>query len=221
MITLCSDELIAINTIVDNLSIYGLPFLGIDEDSGHDECTEQERDAHVLHELEKKEIIIGNQLTDKGLVLTKLLNDYKKCDKYVFINHLRIALSEEKHAVVIEEKENSTFHITRTLKVTLEKQLILSAPFLQRKTRDRFIPFKKEKFLVKDFDAELDDNRWTDLILLQKHEEQQVMDYRIYYMDKESGYCYDYINQERMEKSPKDIRVDLMELLEIGGETHV
>lgn len=213
MITLRSEELIAINSIIDDNPIYGITLID-------DDIPEQERVAQVMRDLEKKEIIANNQLTDKGLVLTKLLYDYKKSETYVFLHNLRIALTDENHVIIIEKRANETFYITRSQKITLEKQWIRSAPFLQKETICNVRPFTNEKISQRAFEDEIDSKRWTEIMAIQKHVKHRIVINEVYYMDKEHGYCYRYDTQERIEKTPRDIRMDLMRLLEIGGITY-
>lgn len=209
MIGLQREELIAINAILDNQPIYGLSLIEPD-------IPENKRVEQVMKSLERKELIKGTSLTDKGLIVTRMLEEYKKSSRHVFINRLRVALIDKEYVIVIEKRGEDEYILNRTLKVTLEKKLILSAPFIQKETKRRFIPFIKEKVDLEVLERELDTSKWTDIMVIQKHEEKHMYMHMLYYMDLDEAYRYDYIHHERIEKTSQEIRQDLMEILEIG-----
>ena len=69
----------------------------------------------------------------------------------------------------------------------------------------------------KDIEDELNDLKWRDILLIQKHEENRTVLNKLYYMTENIGYCYDYILEERVQKESFELRIDLMDILEIGG----
>ena len=69
----------------------------------------------------------------------------------------------------------------------------------------------------KDIEDELNNLKWRDILLIQKHEENRTVLNKLYYMTENIGYCYDYILEERVQKESFEIRIDLMDILEIEG----
>ncbi|MFQ8704900.1 MAG: DUF5081 family protein [Thomasclavelia sp.] len=210
MIILDSEELIALNSVIDNIPIYGLQLNDTD-------LNEEKRVIKTINSLKDKEIMFDGSFTDKGLAVLRLLELYKKNTIHIFINRLRIAPLDNEQLIIIELKENNQFLISKTQKVTLEKKLILAIPYLQLPAKKRFIPFTISDMSKKDIENELNDQKWRDILLIQKHEENRTVLNKLYYMTENIGYCYDYILEARVQKESFEIRIDLMDILEIGG----
>lgn len=213
MIILDSEELIALNSVIDNIPIYGLQLMDADLD-------ENKRIDKIISSLKNKKIMYEDSFTDKGLAIIRLLDLYKKSPIHIFINRLRIAILNDEQVIVIELKTDKQFLISKIQKVTLEKKLILAIPYLQLESKKRFIPFTSINFEKKDLEKELDDEKWRDILVIQKHEERRIILDQIYYMDDDIGYCYDYILEKKQQKDSRDIRIDLMTILEIGGDSN-
>lgn len=206
-----SEELIALNAVIDNVPIYGLQLKDKD-------LEEKQRVCDVIDSLQKKEIIIEKSFTDKGFVMMKLLEEYKKSKIHIFINKLRVVPIDDDNVIVIELRNDNEFLISRIQKVALEKKFIEASKFLQQSSRKRFIPYANEKMSKKELEEELDDSKWEEVLLIQKHEEKNMFLNKLYFMNDNIGYCYDYISEEKTKKEPRDIRIELMDILEIGGQ---
>ena len=111
-----SEELIALNAVIDNVPIYGLQLKDKD-------LEEKQRVCDVIDSLQKKEIIIEKSFTDKGFVMMKLLEEYKKSKIHIFINKLRLVPIDDDNVIVIELRNDNEFLISRIQKVALEKKL--------------------------------------------------------------------------------------------------
>lgn len=210
MITLNQEELISLNSMIDNEPIYGLRL--VDK-----ELPEETRMENVIDSLGTKEILMNGELSDKGFILARWLLDYKKCKTHVFINTLRVALVDDEHVVVIQIEQKDHYKISRLHKVEFAKHIVTSAPFLMRESKKRFLPYTAYYMTQEELEEELDDLRWTEILLIQKHENQHVLEHVLYYMSEQVGYCYKYLEKEKIQKEPNDIRIELMKILEIGG----
>ena len=124
MITLTSEEILAMNGLLDGEAIEGLAIKASEE-------PEEERLRNVNESLTEKEFLINGKLSDKFVATAAMLKRYKESEHKIFINNLRIALVDEFRAVVLEQLPNGNISFSYMLKISIVEEYIEDADFLR------------------------------------------------------------------------------------------
>ena len=213
MIVLSSEELLAMNGLIDGAPIDGIQLNASDE-------PEENRLIKLKESLTEKGFLTNNELNDKFMVTAKLLKLYKLSDHKVYINNLRIALVENDYAIVLDVLPSHEVSFSRVPRITIIKKYIEAAEFLRKGQKAKFFDYDKESFSEAEFEEELDSKEWDNFMVVQTHKKKALTIFKAYYFDDQEAHCYDYIKKVKQQRGAKDFRMDLLDILEIniGGE---
>lgn len=207
MKTLNTEELIALNSILGGDAILGVKLQGNGE-------SEEKRVADVEKSLEEKEYMSQNDFTDLGLISIRFLEDYKDAKKHVFINNLRMALTEKTRVNIIgKEKEEYTFMQRERIEFIYE--LMKKIPFLQKAQKKRFFDYEKIKKSVEEIEERLESETWQSILVVQEYDKNIIKSYGMYYYNEGTCYHYDCIEEMEQERGAQDFRDELLEMFEI------
>ncbi|MGL5548534.1 MAG: DUF5081 family protein [Culicoidibacterales bacterium] len=164
--------------------------------------------------LTKKGIYENGSLSEYGQLIVDQLDSYKCSRKHLYINQLRIAIISERDVVVIELMKDAEFKIIALNKVSLVKLLIEQSSFLTMSSEsvdmsEIAIPMSSDAF------EHILDGVWYELLIVQVYCEKKLRENKVYCMKKAEACCYDYLQQYYLQKTPKAIRLDLLELFEL------
>ncbi|MBC2259810.1 DUF5081 family protein [Listeria booriae] len=207
MISLTHDELQAMNGVIDNKLLFGVTFTNSNENS-------EERVEIAQKGLAEKGYILDGKLTDKFLIVARLLDEYKKSERYLFINNLRISLEKGPYAKVIELTDKE-ITISRVPKITVVKKYVEVSEFFKKYQKAQFFPFEEQTITMEAYEEDLDSGEWDNLMVIQKYEKEQLQDMRTYYFNDVQAYCYNFITNKKQERGAKDFRNELLLLLEV------
>jgi len=208
MIVLSAEELLAMNGLIDGVEIAGIKLTASEE-------AEEVRVAKLKKSFTEKEFLVDEKLSNKFMVTAKLLEYYKSSERKVFINNLRIGLTEDDYAVVLDILPSHEVSFSRVPRITVMKKYVEAAEFLRQGQKVSFFDYEKENFSEEEFELELDSEEWKDLIVVQKYRRKALTDFRTYYFNDKEAYCYDYKDKTRQQRGAKDFREDLLGILEI------
>jgi len=211
MIVLSAEELIAMNGLIDGDPIAGIRLTASDE-------AEDVRLEKLKKSFTEKEFIVDEKLSDKFMVTARLLEDYKASERKVFINNLRIALTEEDYAIVLDILSSHEVSFSRVPRITVMKKYVEAAEFLRQEQKFSFFGYEKESFSEEAFEAELDSKDWENLMVVKKYRKKSLASFKTYYFDTHEAFCFDYSDKTRQQRGAKDFREDLLSILEIDVE---
>ena len=78
---------------------------------------------------------------------------------------------------------------------------------------------KKEKMPLDIFSNKtIPEKEEKEVLYIKKEKDSEVVLYNIYYIEDESVYKYDALNEEVCEINPKEIRIELAKILGVKGE---
>ena len=207
--TVTLEEVIAINGLLDRKAIEGIIMK-------HSNVPEEERLEKVNESFSKKGFIIDGKLTDKFMITTELLKRYKASEHKIFINQLRIALVDEKFAIVLELLPNDEISLSYVPRITVVKKYIEASHFLQQEQKETFFPYEKLPCTVEEYELDLERKEWTSLMVIQVYVTERMKKYLTYYFDEEEAYCFDHLEKTKQQRGANDFRLDLAYLFEEG-----
>lgn len=207
-------EMLCFNSLLDGKKVYGITF---DYDS---DCDEKIFIQETLESLREKELLTdAYKLTEKGAVMVKILEEYKKSATYLTVNNTFIASIDSKYGVVINcpvEGGREKYLMTALSKKEIIDYLLESRPDIGNKYRKYKISSKIE-FDGQELYEDLVKYESDKIIYIKKEKNNQVELERIYYWDDKQGYFYECREQIRVEMEPGEICGILCEMLEIEG----
>ena len=211
MITLTSEEILAMNGLLDGKAIEGLAIKASEE-------PEEERLRKVNESLTVKEFLTNGKLSDKFMATAELLKRYKSSEHKIFINNLRTALVDELYIIVLDLLPNGDITFSYMPRVTIIKKYIEAADFLRGEQKIRFFEHEKEACTVEKFEEELNRKEWSNVMVIQTYVKQRMKHFRTYYFDDKEAYCFDHLEKTMQQRGPRDFRIDLVKLFEIEAE---
>ena len=215
MIVLTTEELLAINGMLDGKEINGIQL----KPSG---AAPEVRRQNIEQSLTRKEFLINGQLSDKFMATAELVKRYKASKHKVFINNLRIGLIDEDYAVVLELRPTWEISVSYVPRITIVKKYIEASEFLRGGQNPTFFGYDKKPCTIEEFEAELDRKEWPNMMLVQTYTNNQLLIFKTYCFDDNKAYCYDHQEDIKQQRGPQDFRKDLVKVLKIenaaGGD---
>ena len=208
MIVLTTEELLAINGLLDGKEIQGVQL----KPNG---ATPEGRLQKIEQSMTKKELLINGQLSDKFMETTELLKRYKASKHKVFINNLRIGLIDEDYGVVLELRPTGEITVSYVLRITIVKKYIESSEFLRGGQKATFFDYDKNPCTIDEFEAELECKEWSNMMLVQTYTNHQLRIFKTYCFDDSEAYCYDHQDETKQQRGSQGFRKDLVEILKI------
>lgn len=206
-----NDEMIGLNSIIDKNDIFGINLIppSLNEQVDFVDKT--------INSLKVKGLIDDKgKLRKIGVIPIRLIEEYKNASQYIFINDFRIAFCEKDNFVILIQVENG-YELLRLSKIVLLTQLLKKYSFLclaQDKNIKPSVPYDVSYDLWEEC---LDNISLEEIIIISKYKNKEILDLGIIYGSDNSGY-YDIINQKNHLLFARDLRIKLMELLEIESE---
>ena len=214
MIVVSSDEIIAMNDLLDGAPIEGLAIQTSEE-------LEEARLKKVNKSLTEKEFLIDGKLSDKFMATAELLKRYKESEHKIFINNLRIALVDESRTIVLELLPNGDITFSYTPRLVVVKKYIEAAEFLRGEQEVSFSDDEKEPYTDEAYEEDLNRKEWSNVMVVQTYVKQRMTLFQTYYFDDKEAYCFDHLEKTKWQRGPNDFTTDLINLFEIIEEGEV
>ncbi|TDW16242.1 uncharacterized protein DUF5081 [Breznakia blatticola] len=214
MIALNTNEILALNGLLDSEAIHGIKLPTVPQEQ------EEAVTKEVIESLTEKEFFIDGKMSDKLFAITQLLEEYKTSERYVFINQMRIGLKDEDEVTFLEINEDETIYLGRIQRVNIVKQIVGNSEFLKKEQKTRYFGNEEKDCSFDEYTEYVNskNDEWKDMIVIQVYQEEQLQNFYTYYMSDNEGYCYNHLRKTSKEKGPKDIRQDLIDILEVVGD---
>ena len=207
-----SEELIAMNGLLDGKAIEGLAIKASEE-------PEQVRLKKVNESLTAKEFLVNGKLSDKFMATTELLKRYKASNHKIFINNLRIAVLDGTYTAVLELLPDGDITFSYTPAVVVVKKHIEASEFLRQDQKARFFEYEKKPCTDEEYKADLIRPEWENVMVVQTYLNQRMNVYQTYYFNDKEAYRYDHIKNTKQQRGSKDFRLDLVKLFDLeAGE---
>lgn len=201
-------EMICFNSMIDERELFGvrLPLeLLSDRKMYINQTKESLRQKGILDE--------HYNITAAGRVPVKLLYEYKKAEKHIIFNNMRIALIDRKNIIAIGE-ESSDYSILAVPKTGFLQLVLNHFPFMRGGGGRNKMTYKQP--VSQDvWEAGLTDVAPEDLFMFVTYRKERVSGQFFIYQQQGKIFCYDYLREWLMEQSTQDIKWRLMDLLEI------
>ena len=201
-------ELICFNSVLDGSNIFGVqisaPLIaGEDYVSG------------TLESLKEKEYLDGDgKPTPMFFMAVRMLDQYKKAKKHLFINQSRIAFTDDDHLILLSEVEEG-FQFIKMHKLLYLQSLVLSTPFLKKK--DNGVENSKT-VEPKDFAKTFEENDVIEMnFCIEKFEDKKINGAVIMCNIGENGYLYDLSTKQRTTCGPTKLRKTLAGFFGVTG----
>lgn len=194
-------EIIAMNQIAGYDELFGLPL-----------HVEQYEDNVLREALTEKDIIKEDTLTDIGVMLVTLFEQYHLATTHIFMNRSRIAFDHDSMIAFIKEKD--TIDLVRKNKVKVVEDIVMGNSYLQKEQQKKFIhPIPKDCSQAKWMDVEFD--KFPNYIMIQKFTNNIMNHHLCLAWNDEEGCCYDYLKETIVAMGPRDLRMSLLKLFEV------
>jgi len=211
MIRLTSEEILAMNGLLDGKTIEGLAIKASEEPEG-------ERLQKVNKSLTAKEFLINGKLSDKFMATAELLKSYKASNHKIFINNLRIAVIDDTYTVVLDLLPDGDITISYTPAIVVVKKYIEALEFLKQGQKERFFEYEKEPRTEEEYEVDLNSREWENLMVVQTYLNQRMSVFKTYYFDDKEAFCFDHIKKMKQQRGPKDFRLDIVKLFDIEAD---
>lgn len=167
----------------------------------------------TLGQLKEKKIVTSkDQLTQKGQLVLRMLDEYKKAKIKLLINSLRIAVIEEEIVVLIAEITGG-YEIGFERKDNVIETLLATFPYLKIKQEGK-IKRESQFMPYEEWEAGIETITEENAIFASRCREKVMTEQKIYYWDGEKAYCYQPAKKTRSRKGSEDIQRELMQMFE-------
>lgn len=202
-----ADEIFYFNKALGGTNIYGFDFSNII--------------ANMIRENKSTEII-RNNLVNKGLLNTdgslnnmsfniiRNLEIYKSSKKYIYLNSLVGSIDNNGFITMFDKNSNDEFNIKKTPKELMLLALVKNYDFLQEYID---IEEQEEKIELEEITERLLKVHYGDAIYIKLINDNDILKYNIYFKEEHKVYRYNAITQGITLKNPKNIRIELAEIL--------
>lgn len=195
-------ELVCFNSIIDGKAIVGITLSKEeikDEDKYIDETIALLKEKNILDE--------NGKLKQIGILPIKALEEYKSSKEHLSINTLRIAILQDNKIVVIDTKDDK-YDIYMSHKALFIKEILGKSNFMRLSSN------KNEKFKIEKIEysklINQKENYEKNSLSINKYSFGCIISEKIYYWDDNAGFEYDLINSERLQLSPRTMRMNLL-----------
>jgi len=205
-----TQEMVCFNSILDGEKIFGVT---LEIPSVMIESTYIKETQDLL--MNKGILDNEAQLTQAGAIPIRILDEYKKADRYIFLNHLRMSLHKD-DSVIIISKIDDEYEFIRQHKTQFILSLFKQIEFLRNagKPDDQLV----EKVSMEDFEKFIDDYKAEEIFVVKKFIENEPVFEKVYCLKNADGTEYDISQSERKNINSWNLKRAIQELFEIEGE---
>ena len=197
-----NDELRAILTII---MCDKVPLLPLD-------YSNNKNGSIIRASLEEKGIIKANHLTDGGMLLAQLVEQYCKAEKHLVINRSYIALIENNKAISFTQEMDGDYELKITDRTALIYAILHEYPDMKKASKPFSIP-RIYKETREGFEAMLQGDIADEIILIGWHNGDTYKKY-IYYWNTEKCYCFHVDGEMCEELETAEIRRRIVKIME-------
>jgi len=205
-----TQEMVCLNSILGGKNIFGialqLPAIMIEED--------YIRETQELL-IEKGVLDKERHLTKEGAILIKLLDEYKKAEKHIFLNKSRMSLHKDGSMIIISKMKDG-YEFQRQHKTAFIFNMLKQVSFLRNegKPEDRMV----EKVPFKEFELTLDDFKAEEIFVLKKFEKYSAVFEKIYCLKNSHGIEYELQKEEKKQINSWELRKVIQEIFELESK---
>lgn len=163
--------------------------------------------------IEKGYLSKSDELNKLSFQIIRNLDIYKKANKYIGINKILGAMDDSGFITFFQESLNGCFNFKKTYKELLMLALLKEYEFIRG---DREVEEKEEIVSLEGITERLSTKSLDESIYIRKNTDISVYEYNIYFCEDEKTYKYDVLKETIVEKNPRDIRVEIVNTLEIN-----
>ncbi|WP_455717220.1 DUF5081 family protein [Anaerosporobacter sp.] len=162
----------------------------------------------------KKLLDRDNKFTKEGIAILMLWEEYRKCEKHLIINKMKLAVYPNRRVIGIADRENE-YELIAVDSVVILTSLLKECNYMTEKEKE--VSFRQEKITFEQWLEELEDYD-GEVIVLGEYINQKVKQEEAYYWKENKGFKYDMSKGSKREISPRSMRLQLMMHLELKKE---
>lgn len=200
-------ELVCFNSLLDGKRIFGTNF-SVKKQVGNkyiEDAIKELKSNNLLNEKEKP--------NEAFVAAVKLLEEYKKADKYLIINKVKIALKQNKKYLVCLANIENAYELTAINKELMLYKIITASPFLTRENRcekEKTMTITQEQWFKK-----VKEKPMGGILPIQSIECGKLGTLTILYNQEDEGFIYTPINEALIQCGSLRIRRELMKILQV------
>lgn len=202
------NEIYYLNRALDGKKIYGL--------DNREYLTSDLK--NIEKSLIKKNFLQENGSLNKlSFIVIKNLKEFKECSKYLWINDMVVALKDNNEIIYFKKISNENVIFNKLTKDFLLYQIIKDYKFIRDykpvEDKEEIIIYPRE--FIKKYASNISGE---EILYIKKEEAGEIGIYNIYYIKEDRPYKYDALEGILKEINPKDIREELVIILDRGGK---
>ena len=175
------------------------------------------KSINEIESLYEKDILKADgSLNELSYLIIRNLEQYKKASSYLWLNDIVCSMDDTDFLIFFRKEESGELEFKKTAKELMLLSIVKEYEFLWNYKE---IDDKKEKMPLDIFlNKTIPEKEEKEVLYIKKEKDSDVVLYNIYYIEDESVYKYDALNEEVCEINPKEIRIELAKILGVKGE---
>jgi len=207
-----AQEMIFLNSLSDGPAPFGISF------SMPVEAEKEKFIADTIQSLKGKNIVDSDaKLSKLGVIPVKVLEIYKNAKEHIIFNHLFMCRTADNQFICIVPVSGEYDMFSIDPSVVLLMALKQSSFMCGAQEKDA-IPFQPQKIDYEEWQQSMTPFADNNIVVGKFQGEHPVLE-KVYYWDDQIGFVYDFHIQERTQLFPREMRLQLMDILGISYET--
>lgn len=204
---LAVEEIFYLNKALGDNEIYGFDYSKVmSEMIKEKKSTEKVRKSLINKGLLNRD----GSLNKMSYQIIRNLKIYKNCNRYIYLNSLVGSLDDNGFITMFDKDNKAEFNIRKTPKELMLLGLVKNYEFLQEYIE---VQEKEEKIELEEITEKLLRVHYGEVIYIKLIEDNKVKYYNTYFREEDKVYKYNILNQTITLKNPKEIRIELGEIL--------
>jgi hypothetical protein len=206
------EELICFNSVLDGNRIFGTSF------SAPQEVSEDYIEITLAQLAEHKFLDDNMKPTESFCLAVKVLEEYKKSQRYLMMNKMNIAFSKDKKNIICLCKADNGYEMTVLKKELFLYEYMRNIPFMAEEDSKERNSEKKE---FDDWYKDLESPELRNITFIQEFEQNKSGNTYILYQKEKQGYLYEPAAKLMKRGGSLQFRQLLLNLFQINSKERV
>lgn len=204
-------EMVFLNSLSDGPMPFGLS-LSVPEGE------KEKYIADTIQSLKSKNIVDSDtKLSKLGIIPVKVLEIYKNAEEHILLNHLYMCRTSDNKLICIAPNSQEYDMFTVDPSVVLLMLLKQSSYMCRAQDKDA-VPYAPQKVDYEKWQQSMASFADHSIVVGKFQKGRPVLE-KNYYWDEQTGFTYDFHSEERTQLYPREMRLQLMDILGIPNET--
>ncbi|WOO37882.1 DUF5081 family protein [Anaerocolumna sp. AGMB13020] len=206
------EELICFNSVLDGKRIFGTNF------SAPQEISKEYIEKTLSQLAENKFLDENKKPTESFCLAVKVLEEYKKSQRYLIMNQMNIAFAKDKKNIICLGKTDKGYEMTVLKKELFLYEYMRNIPFLAEEDSKERIAAKTE---FEEWYQDLESPELRNITFLQEFEQNKSGGTYILYQKENQGYLYEPASKQMKRGGSLQFRQLLLKLFQINSKEGV